>query len=120
MAVTKKAPPKKTKPATIQLVDPELKAELDRVAAFVGEDAPALLRRIIRRGLLVEVAARTVYKPDEEMRVAVKVQADHAHVMAFLARTLGQPQQQPVMKPSAASEGEITFDNSGFGDSQDV
>ena len=119
MAVIKKAPLKKAKPATIQLVDPELKAELDRVAAFVGEDAPALLRRIIRRGLLVEVAARTVYEPYEEMRVAVNVQADHAHVLAFLSRALGQPQQQPVAKPSVTS-GEIVFDNSGFGDSQDV
>lgn len=118
MAVTKKAPPKKVKPATIQLVDPELKAELDRIAIFVGEDAPALLRRIIRRGLLAEVAARTVYQLSEERKVAVRVQADHAHVFSFLARSLGQPTAiAPTVK---LSDSEITFDSNGFGDSQDV
>lgn len=120
MAVIKKVPPKKVKPATIQLVDPELKAKLDRVAAFVGEDAPALLRRIIRRGLLVEDAIGKGPDHKDARQLATKIRYDHAHMNAYIEDVLGKTaQQQPATKPSPTS-GEITFDSNGFGDSQDV
>lgn len=114
MATSKKAPIKKAKPPTIQLADAELKAELDRVAAFLGEDAPSLLRRIIRRGLLGEIAARTVYSAEEKEKVMIRLRADHAHILALFQH---QPTSQPAA-PQPVANGNIVFDS--FGDTEDV
>lgn len=110
---SKKVAAKKQVTPLIQIRDAKLKDLLSVAVSVLGDtDQSSLLRTVLRRGLLAEIAVR-----NNDAKSAASVEFAHAHIITYLKRNLGVI--DPVVETrQAVVESETPFQMDGNG--QDV